>query len=125
MDTPRTTKEKDTYKRREATEKSSCSKEGDQSERAGEQERTDMFFSKSVLRTQQETVVLYPEPITDLLWAIDELQSPNTEKSSHMYHKWIHLHGPNGEKVRMQAVIDGGAMRNTMCTSKWHMQRHR
>ena len=42
-----------------------------------------------------------------------------------MYRKWIHLHGPNGEKVRMQAVIDGGAMRNTMCTSKWHAQRHR
>src|SRR6266481_2015634 len=25
----------------------------------------------------------------------------------------------------MQAVIDGSAMKNTMCTSKWHAQKHR
>src|SRR6266481_10057409 len=25
----------------------------------------------------------------------------------------------------MQAVIDGSAMRNTICTTKWHAQKHR
>src|SRR6266481_3122557 len=40
-----------------------------------------------------------------------------------MYRKWVHLWGPRGEKVRMHAVIDGGAMLNTLCMSKWKRQR--
>src|SRR6266481_3985763 len=83
------------------------------------------FFSKSVLCTQNKIAAPYPEPITNLLLAIDGQGHRNTHGHSRVYRKWIHLRGPNGERVRMQAVIDGGAMKNTMCTSKWHAQKHR
>ena len=42
-----------------------------------------------------------------------------------MYRKWIHLLGPRGERIQVQAVIDRGAMKNTMCATKWQTQRHR
>ena len=84
-----------------------------------------MFFSKSVLQTQHEKIVLYPEPITDLLLAIDRQGQADMVKSSRVYWKWIHIHRPNGEKVQVQVVIDSGAMRNTMCLSEWQAQKHR
>ena len=104
--------------------RSSCSRESDQQRQTGGQDRMDMFLSESVLRTQHEKVVLYPESITDLLSAIHGRGHANTKQGSRVYCKWIHLHRPNREKVCMQAVIDGGAMRNTMCTSIWHTQKH-
>src|SRR6266481_35110 len=109
----------------EAGSKRSGDKEDNQPSRREEQEGTCTFFSKSVLHTQHEIVAPYPEPITDLLLVIDGQGHEDTHRHSHIYRKWIHLHGPNGEKVRMQAVIDGGAMKNTMCTTKWHAQKHR
>src|SRR6266481_5983218 len=111
--------------RQEAGRKRSGDKEDNQPSRREEQERTRTFFSTSVLRTQHDIVALYPEPITDLLLVIDGQGHEDTHRHSRVYQKWIHLHRPNGEKVRMQAIIDSGAMKNTMCTSKWHMQRHR
>ncbi|KIJ52707.1 hypothetical protein M422DRAFT_81598, partial [Sphaerobolus stellatus SS14] len=46
-------------------------------------------------------------------------------KGSKVYQQWIKLNGPSGEIVRARAVIDGGAMRNTMCTQKWEQWEHR
>ena len=41
-----------------------------------------------------------------------------------VYCKWVHLLGPRGQRIRVQAVIDGRAMQNTMCATKWQTQRH-
>jgi len=49
----------------------------------------------------------------------------DTTKGGWVYKKWVQLLGPNGEKVHLQAVIDGGAMRNILCTSEWRARRHR
>ena len=82
------------------------------------------FCSKSAVHTKHDDVSPYPVPIVDLLLAMDDPRPANTERHSQVYQKWIHLHGPQGEKVQLQAIIDGGAMRNMLCTSKWHSQQH-
>ncbi|EDR00265.1 uncharacterized protein LACBIDRAFT_314458 [Laccaria bicolor S238N-H82] len=38
---------------------------------------------------------------------------------------WLLVHGPQGEKVRVKAVFDGGAMVGTMCTSFFKKVQHR
>ncbi|KIJ43754.1 hypothetical protein M422DRAFT_79596, partial [Sphaerobolus stellatus SS14] len=47
------------------------------------------------------------------------------QKGSKVYRQWVKLGGPSGEIVRTRAVIDAGAMRNTMCTRKWQQWHHR
>ncbi|KIJ22820.1 hypothetical protein M422DRAFT_77481, partial [Sphaerobolus stellatus SS14] len=46
-------------------------------------------------------------------------------QKSEVYHQWVKLHGLNGEIVRTKAVVDGGAMRNMLCTRKWNEWGHR
>jgi len=79
--------------------KSSCEEESDQQGREGEQTATGTFFFKSVLRTQHEKIAPYPEPISDLLLAVEGQGQADINKNNRVYRKWIHLHGPNGEKV--------------------------
>src|SRR6266481_1228240 len=98
--------------------------EGNQQSKRKGQDSTCMFFSETVLCTQHDNVAAYPEPITNLLLAVDGQEYGDTKRHTQVYRKWIHLRGPKGEKIRMQAVIDGGAMRNTICTKKWHTQKH-
>jgi len=38
---------------------------------------------------------------------------------------WLLLHGPQGEKVRVEALFDGGAMVGAMCTSFFKKVQHR
>ena len=38
---------------------------------------------------------------------------------------WLLLHGPQGEKVRFEALFDGGAMVGAMCTSFFKKVQHR
>src|SRR6266481_3558777 len=96
----------------------------DQRQGTREQKRKGTFFSESVLRTQHESIILYPVPITDLLLAVVGLDQQDTTKGGRVYKKWVQLLGPNGEKVWLQAVIDGGAMRNILCASEWRARRH-
>ncbi|KIJ22811.1 hypothetical protein M422DRAFT_276703 [Sphaerobolus stellatus SS14] len=46
-------------------------------------------------------------------------------RKSHVYRKWIRLHGPQGEIVREKAVVDGGAMRNVADKKVWEKKKHR
>ena len=83
------------------------------------------FFSRAVLCTRQDNVTPYTAPLADLLLAVDDQGQTDANRKDQVYRKWVHLLGPKGERVRVQAVIDGGAMKNTMCTTKWRAQRHR
>ena len=38
---------------------------------------------------------------------------------------WLLLHGPQGEKVRVKALFDGGAMVGAMCASFFNKVQHR
>ena len=82
------------------------------------------FFSRVVLRTRQDNVTPYTVPLADLLLAVDDQGQTDTNRKDRVYRKWVHLLGPKGERVQVQAVIDGGAMKNTMCMTKWRAQRH-
>src|SRR6266481_3668268 len=67
----------------------------------------------------------YACPVTGLLLAINRQVKATDRPKANTYCKWVHLWGPQGEKVWMHAVIDRGAMLNTLCTSKWKRQRDR
>ena len=38
---------------------------------------------------------------------------------------WLILHGPQGKKVRVKALFDGGAMVGAMCASVFKKSQHR
>ncbi|KAF8492473.1 hypothetical protein JB92DRAFT_2751694 [Gautieria morchelliformis] len=42
-----------------------------------------------------------------------------------VYRRWVKLHGSHGQVIRAQAVVDGGAMRNTMCALRWDQWKRR
>ena len=72
------------------------------------------FFSRSVLCTEQDDVAPYMAPLMDLLLAVDHRRRTGMNRKDWVYCKWVHLLGPRGERIRVQAVIDGGAMKNEM-----------
>jgi transposase InsO family protein len=81
------------------------------------------FFSELVLCTEHERVNAYSEPLADVLLAINEQpKNAKRKRCGRVYRKWVQLQGLRGETIQVQAVIDGGAMMNTMCKSKWDTQ---
>src|SRR6266481_3030900 len=84
---------------------------------------TSQPFSESVLHTEHDHVSQYACPVTGLLLAINRQAKVTDRPKANTYRKWVHLWGPRGEKVQMHTVIDGGAMLNMLCTSKWKRQR--
>src|SRR6266481_9652089 len=91
----------------------------------GADNKTSQPFSESVLRTEHDHVSQYARLGTGLLLAINRQVKATDQPKANTYHKWVHLRGPQGEKVWMHSVIDGSAMLNTLCTSKWKRQRDR
>src|SRR6266481_2554849 len=83
------------------------------------------FDAEPVLDTEHDDVASYLAPTTDLLLAVNGQQPFNNDRHARVYHKWVHLQGPEGENIRIKAIIDGGAMKNTMCKRTWNAQQHR
>ncbi|KAF8468739.1 hypothetical protein JB92DRAFT_3291275 [Gautieria morchelliformis] len=42
-----------------------------------------------------------------------------------VYKRWVKLHGNHGQVIIAQTVVDGGAMQNTMCASRWDQWKRR
>src|SRR6266481_2994278 len=83
------------------------------------------FDAEPVLDTEHDDVASYLVPTTDLLLAINSQQPFNNDRCAWVYHKWVHLRGPEGENIRIKAIIDRGTMKNTMCKRTWNTQQHR
>src|SRR6266481_3266820 len=73
----------------------------------GADNETSQLFSESVLHTEHDHVSQYARPVTGLLLAINKQAKATDRPKANTYRKWVHLRGPQGEKVRMHAVIDG------------------
>ena len=73
--------------------------EGNQQSKRKGQDSTRTFFSETVLCTQHDNVATYPEPIADLLLAVDRQEHGDTKRHTQVYCKWIYLHGLKGEKI--------------------------
>ncbi|KIJ29609.1 hypothetical protein M422DRAFT_188198, partial [Sphaerobolus stellatus SS14] len=79
-----------------------------------------------VSHTQYSNVAPYDTPLIAVMTIANDQQALSEErKGEKVYRQWVKLHGPRGEVVRVRAVVDGGAMRNTMCTRKWSQWGHR
>src|SRR6266481_6780859 len=85
---------------------------------------TTSFDAEPVLDTEHDDVASYLVPTTDLLLAINGQQPFNNDRRARVYHKWVHLQGPEGENIRIKAIIDRGRMKNTMCKRTWNAQQH-
>jgi hypothetical protein len=83
----------------------------------GKLNKTSIHFSPIVLRTEHDTIDTYSSAIADMLLAVDE-QKPNdpTDHTCAVYRRWIQLKGAHGQIIWARTVINGRAMRNTMCT---------
>ena len=91
----------------------------------GTGEEMSPFFSESILRTEHDGVRPYAHPVTGLLLAISRQTKTTDRPKANTYRQWVRLQGPQGKNVWMHAVIDGGAMLNTLCVSVWEKQRDR
>ena len=92
----------------------------------GTDNEVSQFFSKLVLCTEHDEVSPYTHLVTDILLKISQQSGEVTNQPKvNIYCKWVQFLRPKGERVWMHTVINGGAILNTLCTSKWKTQKDR